>query len=255
MLMLAGAGSGKTHMIDEIPRSSERVLEWKEKQLKEAVRLVETAIATDISVDPAQKALLEARKLADQSLLDDLAEIKKEIKETIFFVPISFNSHIRVEFAENYLGVEDLLVSRILFCYFCIGLDFQAFRKTFQDLFPKISVRTALDAIRYDQSCPSSEETPKPFKTSRAVLLIDEIAKVVSTNNPGVSGETRRENLYSLLRQVFLGIYGSLLCPPRLSTLALLRHPILFRFCAQKKKKKRTCDCGQRGSSARHFRP
>lgn len=206
LLMLAAAGSGKTHMIDEIPRSASKILNWKQKQLEEALLRAEGDITANTSEDQVTLSLLNARKTAAQGLLDDLAVMREEVNKKIFFVPISFNSHVRVEFDEEDLDVSQLLVSRILFCYFCVGLDFVGFRERFKDLFPRISVRMALEIVRYDQSHCSGKRVAKPFNTSRAVLLIDEVSKVSSCNEVEKK-KKRQEELYTLLRQVFLGLF------------------------------------------------
>jgi hypothetical protein len=171
LVMLGCPGIGKTHMVDEIVRAQPDILEWKEKQLNDENSLLEEK-ADEIST---------GQKEENDLMLKAIGIMRKRFNN-IFFVPFSLNSHVTPFKAENAHRIPAMIVSRLLYCYFCVSIDFETFRMHFDELITKISVKTAFDVIRYDQSLFDPEDPnvePKPFESSRGVLLVDEVSKIV----------------------------------------------------------------------------
>lgn len=77
-----------------------------------------------------------------------------------------------------------MLVARVLYIHFCLStVEYDSFVATFSALIDSLSLREALDIVRYDYFFGIDENTGEPIKPAkdtdaRIFLIIDEIAKV-----------------------------------------------------------------------------
>lgn len=188
MIMLAGSGCGKTHMIDTIPRSLSIV--------DEDIQRLQDILAALNSSDESTETIQYIR-----AKIRELEEIKTFVQKKVIFLPITFNNRTEYEpDLEASYSPEVLLISRVLFTYFStLPTTFTVFCQTFHSLIKSITLREAVECIRFDQMNGGDtdlERDNRKTEDSRVLLMVDEIAKVGDIN--------KQKGLYSAIKQNFL---------------------------------------------------
>jgi len=180
LVLLAGSGTGKTHIVDEIAdfdNSTERVQRNLEKEFTH-LKVENTPLVFDgmnISWDD----------------VDAFTQKKREI----YVLPLSLNNKTDFRTQKQETNASDVLVSRMLFTHFIEPLNNQTFeafllRYETRRLIKILTPNLALSLIR--------EDIKRTKPNARIVVAFDEI-KAAGSLEP---------EIYSLLKDLVLGLFS-----------------------------------------------
>jgi len=182
MVMLAGQGNGKTHVIDELCN-----IHFSDFFDKRRERFQNRIGELEKKTSQTQEDLKEISTIKKEIL--QCNHVEKIVKEQIFFVPVSFNVLDFPAEEESRLDNEAFSGCRMLYFFFSHFIfpggdpkinNIRAFYRALENISSRITPSKAVEIIRHDLSTIDEVDSEAPVlgPNSRAFVLVDEIAKL-----------------------------------------------------------------------------